>query len=243
MRKLLGTVLVALATVAAGPGQAAEPPEYPPIEVPDVDYDLGASFYLRGSAALNVMWATDATYLACVAPCGGAVVVTSPITAAGYGYSIGAGLGYETGTGLRFDATLDYLVNNGLTTAAGNSLQLRSTIALANAYFDFPLGGGFGGMGGLGAYVGAGIGVAYNQTVATGPAAGPAGNTWAAVGAVMAGVTYDMGSWVADVGYRGLYMPTITNGQAGIVPPALSPYYISNAFIHELRGTLRYRFN
>lgn len=243
MRKLLGIVLVALATVVAGPGQAADFPDYPPIDVPDVDYDLGGSFYLRGSAALNAMWATDVVYNTCVAPCGAVVTVTNPVTGAGYGYSVGAGFGYEVGNGLRADATVDYLVNNGLTDGT-YTLQLRSTIALANAYFDFPLGGmGFGG-GGLGAYVGAGIGVAYNQTHVTGvPAPGPDGNTWAAVGALMAGVTYDMGDWVADAGYRLIYMPTITNGQVGIVPPNLSPYYINNAVIHELRGTLRYRFN
>jgi opacity protein-like surface antigen len=244
MRKLLGSVLVALATVVAGPGQAADFPEYPPIDVPDVDYDVGGSFYLRGSAGLNSLWAQDVTYLSCPGVCGGpSVVTTSAITTAGYGYSIGAGFGYEVGNGLRVDATLDYLTNTGLTTAAGNTLALRSTIALANAYFDFPLGGDFGGMGGLGAYIGAGIGAAYNQTVVTGAGAGPNGATWAAVGALMAGVSYDMGDWVADVGYRGLFMPTITNGQAGIVPPALSPFYVNNAMIHEVRGTLRYRFN
>jgi hypothetical protein len=59
----------------------------------------------------------------------------------------------------------------------------------------------------------------------------------------MTGVTYDMGDWVADAGYRLIYMPTITNGQVGIVAPALSPFYVNNAMIHELRGTLRYRFD
>jgi hypothetical protein len=238
MRKLLGTVLVALATVVAGPGQAADFPDYPPIEIPDVDYDLGGSFYLRGSAGLNASWAQSVTYNTCVAPCGGIVTVTNPVTAWGYGYSVGAGFGYETGDGLRADVTLDYLVNNGMSDGT-YTLSLRSTIALANAYYDFALGDSP-----LGAYVGAGMGVAYNQVAATGvPAPGPAGATWAAVGALMTGVTYDMGDWVADAGYRLIYMPTITNGQAAIVPPALSPFYVNNATIHELRGTLRYRFN
>ena len=53
----------------------------------------------------------------------------------------------------------------------------------------------------------------------------------------MAGVTYDMGNMVADLGYRGIYMPTISNNSL------TDPYYINNAWINEVRGTLRYRFN
>ena len=242
MRKLLGVIVVALATGFVGQGQAADFPEYPPIDVPDVDYELGGSFYLRGSAAINAMWATNDQFLSCVAPCGGVALLSNLITGAGYGYSVGAGFGYETGDGLRGDLTVDHVVNNGMTDGT-YTLALRSTIALANAYYDFPLSDAGIGSGGFGAYVGAGIGVAYNQTAITGPGAGPNGNTWAAAGAVMTGVTYDMGDWVADVGYRGVYMPTITNGVAGLAPPAISPYYINNAMIHELRGTARYRFN
>ena len=57
-----------------------------------------------------------------------------------------------------------------------------------------------------------------------------------AAGALMAGVTYDMGALVGDLGYRFIYMNKITNG-------APTPFYVNNAMIHELRGTLRYRFN
>ncbi|MNT85291.1 hypothetical protein D3C72_2254420 [compost metagenome] len=53
----------------------------------------------------------------------------------------------------------------------------------------------------------------------------------------MAGVTYDMGAAVADLGYRGLYMPGLTNGST------TQPLYVNDNFIHELRGTVRYRFN
>ena len=52
-----------------------------------------------------------------------------------------------TGDGWRTDATLDMLWNNGMSAtgtdpaAAGEySLNLRSTIALANVYYDFGLG-------------------------------------------------------------------------------------------------------
>jgi hypothetical protein len=233
MRKFLGVLMVAGATLVAGPTLAADFPEYPPI--PEVDYGLTGSFYLRGSVGLNAMWASDTTVPGC-----GCATVVSPITVAGYGYSIGAGFGYETGDGLRGDLTVDYLANDGLSDGT-YTLGLRSTIALANAYYDFSFGGDGSAAGGFGAYVGAGLGVAYNQTHVTGPGAGPDGANWAPAGALMAGLTYDMGNIVTDVGYRMLYTPQITNGSAA-VPPA-SPWYINNAITHEVRGTVRYRFN
>jgi hypothetical protein len=238
MRKLLGAIVVAVAALIAGQGLAADFPDYD-IEVPEVDYGLAGSFYLRGSAALNMMTARDVTFTdpcACLAP------VVSPVTGSGYGYSFGAGFGYETGDGLRGDVTIDYLSNSGMTDGT-YALELRSTIALANAYYDFNFGGGSGSAaGGFGAYVGAGIGAAYNQTHVTGPGAGPDGANFAAAGALMAGVTYDMGDWVADVGYRLIYMPQITNGSSAMLPAA-TPYYVNQNFINELRGTVRYRFN
>jgi hypothetical protein len=233
MRKLFGVLLVAFAALVAGQVWAADFPEYPPVEV---DYGLQGSYYLRGSVGINASWAGNNTYQTCV--CGAAVTVTTPVTGAGYGYSFGAGFGYETGNGLRTDLTVDYLHNQGLTDGT-YTLTLRSTIGMANVYYDFPLsedGEGFG------AYVGAGVGAAYNQTHVTGPGAGPDGANWAPVGALMAGLTYDMGNIVTDVGYRMLYMPQITNGSAAMLPVG-SPYYINENMIHEVRGTLRYRFN
>ena len=59
----------------------------------------------------------------------------------------------------------------------------------------------------------------------------------------MAGVGYDMGTWVADVGYRGLYINQINNSPTD---PTTNPgrwYAIDHNLIHELRGTVRYRFN
>jgi hypothetical protein len=158
-------------------------------------------------------------------------------TAPGYGYSVGAGFGYETGTGLRFDGTVDYLSNDGLTDGT-NTLSLRSTIVLANAYYDIPFGSMGSAEGGFGAYVGAGIGGAYNQTQVTPVnAALPDGANWSAAASATAGVTYDMGNWVADVGYRLIYMPTITNNAYG-----MPSWYINGNTIHEVRGTVRYRF-
>ena len=68
----------------------------------------GGGFYLRGSGALNMLWARDSSI-----DDGCGCLETVDITASGYGYSLGAGFGYETGNGLRFDGTLDYLYNDG----------------------------------------------------------------------------------------------------------------------------------
>ena len=227
-------VCVTVAALVAGPAVAADLPQYP-VAPPPVDNGMGGSFYLRASLGANALWAKDVTYEGC-----GCLVATNPVTGAGFGYSFGAGFGYEVGNGLRADVTIDQLNNDGLTDGT-YTLQLRSTIALANAYYDFGLGGM--GMGGLGGYVGAGIGGAYNATHVTGGAgAGPDGWNYTAAGALMAGVTYDMGSMVADLGYRAIFMPTITNGQ-GTIGTGATPYYVSNNVISEVRGTIRYRFN
>ncbi len=70
MRKILATVMVAFATLFAAPVMAADIPEYPDIEIPEVDYDLGDSFYLRGSAALNVHWAREVNHPDVCGSCG-----------------------------------------------------------------------------------------------------------------------------------------------------------------------------
>ncbi|RUT34666.1 hypothetical protein EMQ25_01510 [Arsenicitalea aurantiaca] len=240
MRKLLGAALAAAVALSVMPVSAADlfypEPEY---DVPDVDYGLGGSFYLRGSVGLNGWWARDFRFRDCPDTCGEPFeVVTSEVTESGFGYSFGAGFGYETGDGLRADVTIDRLHIDGITDG-DYEVSLRSTLALANAYLDFPLSAGAAG--GFGAYVGAGFGAAYNDLSSTGPNPGPDGGSWTAAGAVMAGVTYDMGALVADLGYRGIYMPQLTNGDAALEGPALSPYYIDNNFIHEVRGTMRYR--
>lgn len=237
MRNFIAAIMVAGAAIVGGQAIAADLPYYPPIiEIPDVDYGVSGSFYLRGSAAGNLLWAKD--YVpACPLVCGGGAGSNS-LTIAGYGYSFGAGFGYETGTGLRADLTLDYSKNHGLSDGT-YTLGLRSTLLLANAYYDFSFGDYGSAAGGWGAYVGAGLGGAYNQTTVTGPVATPDGSSWAPAAAVMAGVTYDMGALVADIGYRGIYMPQISNAQVG---PNTS-FYLNSPMTHELRTTLRYRFN
>lgn len=228
MRILLAVLLVAFGALIGAPARAADLPDYPDIEVPEVDYGLQGGLYLRGSGALNLLWTQEHIDTA-----GCTCLVTA---GAGYGYSLGAGFGYETGTGLRVDGTVDYIANDGLTDGV-NTLHLRSTVALANAYYDFPLSGGGSAGGGFGAYVGGGFGAAYNLTHVT-PVnvALPDGATWTPAAAAMAGVTYDAGTWVADLGYRLIYMPTITNNAVG-----MPSYYLNGNTIHEIRGTVRYR--
>lgn len=233
MRKLIALVMVAVATLAIGPVRAADMPYYPPvIDVPNVDYGVAGSFYLRGSAGANLWWARN---LENVCACG------MDVNDKGYGYSLGAGFGYEAGNGLRADVTLDYLNNTGLAFANGRKANLRGGLALANVYYDFNFSGLSSSAGGFGAYVGAGLGGAWVDTTVNN-ADGTAwawGDSFEAAGAVMAGVTYDIGAMVADVGYRGVYLPTIGN-----TPPNMTnAYNINNNWIHEVRGTLRYRFN
>jgi hypothetical protein len=223
MRILLAVLVVAFGALIGAPVRAADLPDYP--DVPTVDYGLQGSFYLRGSVAGNLLWTQEHIDL-----CGCSV----PPTAPGYGYSVGAGFGYETGTGLRVDGTLDYLQNDGLTDGT-YSLHLRSAVALANVYYDFPLSGGGSAGGGFGAYLGAGAGATIYQTHVTGPFPPADGGGWTPTVAAMAGVTYDAGAWVADLGYRLLYMPKISN----YVAP--TSWYAYDNTVHEVRGTLRYR--
>ncbi len=245
MRKL--TLAVAAAGAAlVGQAFAADMPYYPPIiEIPDVDYGYTGSFYLRGSAGLNAMWARRVDHPTA------APISVFDVDGFGYGYSYGVGAGYETGTGLRFDVTVDRLHNDGMsiTVPAGvtagpvagtHTLNLRSTVVLANAYYDVGFGDGYSAAGGPFAYVGAGAGIAFNDMIATPPAGAPA-DTWgentsfAAAG--MAGLGYDFGAFTADLGYRALYINRIEN------TATTHDYSIDNNWVHEVRGTVRYRFN
>lgn len=234
MRTLKAMAISATVVALAVPALAADFPEYPPIDIPPlppVDYGLGGSFYLRGSVGGNMWYAREGQYCGCVAD------FSDP----GYGYSLGLGIGYETGDGPRADVTVDYLHNSDLTSSSGHTVNLRSGLALANIYYDFPLGEyGHSAEGGVGFYVGAGVGAAYNysEVITSGGAQQAWGTSVEAAAAVMAGVSYDMGNIVADLGYRGIYMDKVMSQP----PSAADAYIISENFIHELRGTVRYRF-
>lgn len=243
MRKLTLAVLAAGAAFV-GPALAADMPFYPPIiEIPDVDYGYTGSFYLRGSAGLNALWAKRVNHPTAIP------TTVFDTDGFGYGYSYGVGAGYETGTGLRLDVTVDRLHNDGLrANVAGSanlangthSLNLRSTVILANAYYDVGFGDGYSAAGGPFGYVGAGVGVAHNQMV-TIPPAGGAPDTWGSntsfAAAGMAGLGYDFGAFTTDLGYRALYINRIENTASA------HPYSLDNNWVHEVRGTVRYRFN
>ncbi|SDH06735.1 outer membrane protein [Pelagibacterium luteolum] len=239
MNKLVAPIAFATAAIFSTAAFAADPVtfDYPVFKdyVPPVDEGLMGSFYLRGSAAGNYAWGREARH-----PETGEIF---EITEGGWGYSAGIGAGYETGTGLRFDATVDYLLNNDMTAdvpdgLGDRSLELRSTIALANVYYDFGLGGdGLTAAGGTFGYVGAGAGVAFNESRVTdnvGPGEWGSNTSFAAAG--MAGVGYDFGAVVADLGYRALYINSIENDNS------TPPYAIDDTLIHEIRATVRYRF-
>jgi hypothetical protein len=252
MRKFLVSVAVGAAALSAIPALAADL-GYPPPDIPPVDYGMG-TFYLRGSAAINWHWAPK------VYQPGDTTATERDVLDGGYGYSWGAGFGYETGTGLRFDGTIDQLETQGLRinkegspdpAADGDyTLMLRSTLALANVYYDFGIGnGGFGmgytGGGGAFGYVGLGAGVAFNHAEVNSPYAAPVpvqtGGNVSAAAAVMAGVGYDMGNWVADVGYRGVYINQVNNSPTD--PKSDNYYEIDDNWINEVRSSIRYRFD
>ncbi len=236
MRNLKVVAILALSALLAAPVQGADPVQFPAIDYPEfdpapaVDYGLGGSFYLRGSAAMNAWTAVDGTICACV----------TTFDTMGYGYSVGVGIGYETGDGFRTDLTIDYLNNQGLTSSTGHKVNLQSGIALANVYYDFMFDEyGASAEGGMGIYVGAGIGLAknYSEIVDNTGTQTAWGKSLEGAAAVMAGVSYDMGNIVADLGYRGIYMNKVMNQ-----PPSTPPsYIINNNMIHEVRGTVRYR--
>ena len=246
MRKLFISATVALAALVAAPALAADIPDYPDVElIPPVDYDIGGSFYLRGSAAVNAAWARE------VSEHVGADDEVFAIDGWGFGYSYGVGFGYETGTGLRVDATLDRVANYGMSTTLDSgppledgvhTLNLRSTLLMANAYYDFDLGSaGLVPGDSLFAYVGGGVGLAFHDYIFT---TTPPGGNQDVVGtdvsgaaAIMAGIGVDAGSVAYDIGYRGLFIDHVHNGATTY------PYTIDDMFIHELRGTARYRFN
>lgn len=235
MRKLEAVVVLAATALMAAPVMAADPIQYQPIDytpAPQVDYGLGGSFYLRGSAAMNAWTAEDGSYCGCIAD----------IEEPGYGYSVGAGFGYETGDGLRADITFDYFDIQGMTAVGNHTVDLKSGMALANIYYDFSLDGAGGSAeGGMGLYVGAGVGIAKNFSYIYDAADTEVawGKSLEGAVALMAGVTYDMGDVVADLGYRGIYMNKVMSQPDDLA----DAYILNNNFIHEVRGTVRYRFN
>ncbi|HUV32270.1 MAG TPA: hypothetical protein VMW31_01760 [Devosiaceae bacterium] len=217
MRNLVAVLVLVFAFALPGLAVAADVPETP-YAPPQVDYGLGGGWYIRGSKALSWDWADDVVTCGC------------GTTAEGWNWSVGAGVGYEFGNGLRIDKTFDYGIATGLTDG-GDNYSLTTSLILANAYIDFGLGDGYNASGGWIGYVGGGAGGAYYTLAADGSIDG---SGWTLAAAAMAGVGYDMGSDVLDVGYRFVYLNELATGDA--IPAVVNGYYS-----HEIRVSWRHR--
>ena len=136
-------------------------------------------------------------------------------------WSVGGGFGYYLTARVRSDITVDYLADSQVTATNSNAnapvgggvreFDLRSTVALANLYWDFDRYGHFS------PYIGVGVGLAVNETSA-GQAAGTTylnGTDGSINGAsdsnlalaLMAGVSFQLSEGVhLDANYRYLYL-------------------------------------
>jgi len=119
-----------------------------------------------------------------------------------------------------------------------HTLALRSTVVLANAYYDVGFGDGYSAAGGPFGYIGGGVGMAWNDSTVTDPNGATVSDSNTSLAAAgMAGLGYDFGAFTTDIGYRALYINRVENTTAAF------PFSIDNNWVHEVRGTVRYRFN
>jgi opacity protein-like surface antigen len=126
---------------------------------------------------------------------------------------------------------------------AQDKTKFMSTILLANAYYDFRTGTPWT------PYLGAGVGFAVNQltrnfSLTVDDAGGTFGNRSTDVqfaAAAMAGVSYDLSSFVAiDVNYRFLH---IGGSQVSLEPDLDSAVEIGSLNEHQIRAGLRFFVN
>lgn len=150
------------------------------------------------------------------------------------------------------DATYSYtsLAPANVNGVVRERLQVRSTLAMANGYFDILPRGGFS------PYVGAGVGFAYNQfsrsysdleTTPTGASqfAGGSvrGNNVTFAAALMGGVTFAFDHrWAIDLSYRALYMQGFNTSMsvAGLTNIQLSQGRLGDNWEHQVRVGLRF---
>jgi len=165
----------------------------------------------------------------------------------------GVGVGYIWGPNFRTDITVDLhsIMNatlsgtqpyGGGTVSVYDKTKWMSTILLANAYYDIRTGTPFT------PYIGGGLGFAANQLTRNSASidSGPTGNV--SVGgrrthvgfaaAAMAGLTYDINSFVAmDVNYRFLYIDG--SNVDLLINGANSDVEIGGLYEHQIRVGLR----
>jgi len=181
-------------------------------------------------------------------------------------WSLGGGIGYYFGRGFRGDLTYDWRANTDVRGRGGCStdFDLRSSLLLANLYYDFRAYERFT------PYVGLGLGAVHHQAsggniIDTGCGTPvitfDSGSNWSAAGAVMAGFSFridrggherisikdqpvaaEPGRLHLDVGYRFLYLGDAHAGNISTpVPPVVTPGpHLDDITAHEIRVGLRW---
>ena len=173
----------------------------------------------------------------------------------------GVGVGYVWGPHFRTDFTVDIhssmnadfvgstAYNNGLpqTVSVQDKTKFASTVLLVNGYYDIRTGTPFS------PYIGGGVGFTVDQLTQeiaandTGSALGPQaiGSRSTQVkfaGAAMAGLTYDINTFVSlDVGYRFLYIGG--SDVNSIIYSNSSKIEIGSVNEHQIRAGLRFYVN
>ena len=179
-------------------------------------------------------------------------------------WAVGGGIGRYFGRGFRGDVTYEWRGKTDVTGGGpcSTAFDLKSSLLLANAYYDFrPYER-------LTPYVGVGVGAAHHKTgsgsiVDTGcgtPVLNFDGDSnWSAAGAVMAGLSFridrgghtpvsikdgpaysEPGRLHIDLGYRFLYLGDAHTGNlVGVAPPTPGPR-LDDITAHEIRVGLRW---
>jgi opacity protein-like surface antigen len=213
---------------------------------------LPPSWYLRGD--FNYSW-VDAGELNGAINRFGSVSVDNT-------WGFGGGIGTYFGRGVRGDVTYEWRASNdvrGTATTFASEFDIKSSVILANLYYDFRPYERFT------PYVGIGVGAAHHSTsggVFTGcGGCGPydGGSNWSAAGALMAGFSFridrgnpapvsikdgpayvEPGCLHIDVGYRFLYLgDSNTGGIITAAVPTPGPR-LDDITAHEIRVGLRW---
>jgi opacity protein-like surface antigen len=234
------------ALFVAGPGGAAfaadagvppivEQQEFEPIPAP-LACCTGPAWYIRGDIGYGFPVDPDVSQ-------GGAL---STNEAWDETVSLGGGIGYRFGDLFRVDLTGEYRFPSQITdtdaSGARGTVDITSTVLLANVYVDLVR------WGGLTPYIGAGIGAAYNEldTIAkTGGAVTQVSGdgSWSLAAAAMAGVGLELTEgMLIDANYRFLYLSDVESGVQTNLGTAANPIAYDDLMAHEIRVGFRYEF-
>jgi opacity protein-like surface antigen len=218
-----------------------------------VAYSQPASWYLRGDYSYSWMNVGDVAM-----PSFGFTEHSTDNT-----WALGGGVGYYFGRGIRGDVTYEWrggIDIHATTPTATTDLSVKSSVLLANLYYDFRAGER------LTPYVGVGLGVARHDTsggsvVSTcgTPCVYGEDKSWTAAGALMAGLSFRIdrghhapvsikddrgavqpGRLHFDVGYRFLYLGDAHAGSIVNVAPTTPGPRLDDLTAHEIRVGLRW---